>query len=93
MPNLTSHTLNDLATPSDLWRAVGSYSVNPFVGLWDLPSLPYGTASWPSQPSRKVRPVGLTAFPGVPVRGRLLFILSNYFLPITLRLSLLRQNL
>ena len=30
--------------------------------------------------------------PGYCYSGRLLFILSNYFLPITLRLSLLRQN-
>src|SRR5207253_2812833 len=36
--------------------------------LWGVPSLPECTASWPSRPYTQVRPVRLTAFPGVPIR-------------------------
>src|SRR5205823_4213166 len=42
--------------------------IDPFVGLWGVPSLPESTASWPSRPYSQVRPVRLTAFPGVPIR-------------------------
>src|SRR3990170_971365 len=45
---------------------LGFLAVGPFVGLWGVPSLPARTASWPSQPYDQVRPVRLTAFPGVP---------------------------
>src|SRR6185312_16965412 len=38
----------------------------PFVGLWGLPNLPTHPPRWPPLAAEQVRPVGLTAFPGVP---------------------------
>jgi len=56
------------SAPSNLSRLSRFPPASPFVGLWGLPSLPTRRASWPSQPYEQVRPVGLTAFPGGPVR-------------------------
>jgi hypothetical protein len=50
---------------------LGFLAVDPFVGLWGLPSYPYGTASWLSQPSRKVAPSWPYGFPRGPALGSL----------------------
>src|SRR5207302_8026722 len=54
--------------PKQPGSCLGFLMVDPFVGLWGVPSLPECTASWPSRPYTQVRPVRLTAFPGVPIR-------------------------
>src|SRR5688500_2205875 len=50
---------------------LGFLAVDPFVGLWGLPSYPYGTASWLSQPSRKVAHSWPYGFPRGPALGSL----------------------
>ena len=64
----TPRPLGPRCSEQPLARGRASYPVDPFVGLWGLPSLPYRTASCASRPPCKVHPVSLTAFPGVPAR-------------------------
>src|SRR6266511_868477 len=53
------------SAPSNTRGRCGTEYGRPFVGLWGLPNLPTRKPRWPPPAYEQVRPVGLTAFPGV----------------------------